>query len=481
MQKPSDTNNLGVPWLFALCLLVLNDHWLKTADLVPGWLTGKLSDFAGLVVAPLLAMELIRARRRSERLIAFSAPVVVFVAINLSPAFARMVEEAMGVVGISWRIWTDPTDLIALLVLPLAWKLANEPISYEPREKVSFTQRVMLALGAFACMATSVPTEQMSSAYIVNHTGEPLDVRVELTLANVDCDALSGNIREALSPDLFTEGTTYTLQPDQVLPLFSFCGAALIDVDGLEQTLVYSPEEPQIIPFAIAEGERFPAGGIELLRSDGRLEAIAHEIELHTPLEHDPISSCQEQPDGFQWSVSDVSSGAYRIEDVEDGIDDCFRVLLAPMDSTLVYQVRQMFLCIPPWSFPFESGQELHVDYEHDLYNRVGTLVLTSSHTQLVVSRSYDGFEHDGITGVFVPAQCDGRRSRCGAFGVPLRLELQDVIVRPGETVELSGSDARIRLALGRAEQLLVAHPSCEVGRQAVSQRGEVILLKEWQ
>jgi hypothetical protein len=34
----------------ALVVLVLNDHVLKTA--YPGWITGKLSDVAGLVLAP---------------------------------------------------------------------------------------------------------------------------------------------------------------------------------------------------------------------------------------------------------------------------------------------------------------------------------------------------------------------------------------------------------------------------------------------
>lgn len=40
--------------LGALLLLVLNDHALK--DLYPGWLTGKLSDAAGLVLLPLVLL-----------------------------------------------------------------------------------------------------------------------------------------------------------------------------------------------------------------------------------------------------------------------------------------------------------------------------------------------------------------------------------------------------------------------------------------
>ena len=39
-------------FVLALVVLVLNDHVLKQA--YPGWVTGKLSDVAGLVVAPLL-------------------------------------------------------------------------------------------------------------------------------------------------------------------------------------------------------------------------------------------------------------------------------------------------------------------------------------------------------------------------------------------------------------------------------------------
>jgi len=37
-----------------LAVLALNDHVLKGADVLPGWLTGKLSDFAGLLFFPLL-------------------------------------------------------------------------------------------------------------------------------------------------------------------------------------------------------------------------------------------------------------------------------------------------------------------------------------------------------------------------------------------------------------------------------------------
>jgi hypothetical protein len=42
-------------WASALALLLLNDHVLKCSGFLPGAVTGKLSDLAGLVVAPVLA------------------------------------------------------------------------------------------------------------------------------------------------------------------------------------------------------------------------------------------------------------------------------------------------------------------------------------------------------------------------------------------------------------------------------------------
>ncbi|MCP4580716.1 MAG: hypothetical protein GY839_03815 [candidate division Zixibacteria bacterium] len=49
-------------FLLALALLLLNDHLLKAA--YPGWLTGKLSDFAGLFVMAVFAYAVMSAINR---------------------------------------------------------------------------------------------------------------------------------------------------------------------------------------------------------------------------------------------------------------------------------------------------------------------------------------------------------------------------------------------------------------------------------
>ena len=60
-------------WVAALALLVANDHWLKGSGMLPGVVTGKLSDFAGMIVAPVLLAALLRVR--SKRALALCLPV----------------------------------------------------------------------------------------------------------------------------------------------------------------------------------------------------------------------------------------------------------------------------------------------------------------------------------------------------------------------------------------------------------------------
>lgn len=65
MQPTSPWSDLTRPSpLVATGLLALNDHVLKGAGVVPGEITGKLSDVAGLFVAPILAVTILRAFAR---------------------------------------------------------------------------------------------------------------------------------------------------------------------------------------------------------------------------------------------------------------------------------------------------------------------------------------------------------------------------------------------------------------------------------
>lgn len=103
-------------WWFLACVVVLalNDHVLKARH--AAWWTGKLSDLAGLaVVATALAVLL----GRRAGLVAAAAG---WMALKVGPGVAELAAPLLG--GVTRR---DPTDLVALAVLPALWPVLVPP------------------------------------------------------------------------------------------------------------------------------------------------------------------------------------------------------------------------------------------------------------------------------------------------------------------------------------------------------------------
>lgn len=106
--------------VLSLVVLVLNDHVLKQAW--PGLVTGKLSDFAGLVVAPLLLAVLLAAVGVRRALpVAIGLTGLGFVFAKTSIAGAAATSAVWSLTGIPTLIRADVTDLVALPTLGLAW------------------------------------------------------------------------------------------------------------------------------------------------------------------------------------------------------------------------------------------------------------------------------------------------------------------------------------------------------------------------
>jgi len=103
-------------FLPAILLLVLNDHFLKYH--YSSWLTGKLSDFAGLLIFPLFLAYLFPRQARAMPLLTglffiywkspWSSPLIAFY-------------DQFSPIGITRTV--DYSDLLALTVLPLSWYL----------------------------------------------------------------------------------------------------------------------------------------------------------------------------------------------------------------------------------------------------------------------------------------------------------------------------------------------------------------------
>ena len=154
--------------VLATLVLVINDHALKGGGVVPGAITGKLSDMAGLFLFPILLAALARvallratgSRAVSGRLYwrwlpALSAGVTLlgFTALKTWPGFNRLVESFWG------QNILDPGDLLASPMVGLAWWWLR---AYDTRTVTAHrpgrvAQITALAVAAFACLATSPP------------------------------------------------------------------------------------------------------------------------------------------------------------------------------------------------------------------------------------------------------------------------------------------------------------------------------------
>lgn len=144
--------------VLALVVLVVNDRVLKVE--APSWLTGKLSDIAGLAVAPLVltaAIDVVlwlvsRAGvkvdwtlRRWKLWAAIAATGAVFAAVKLwAPSSRALADLLAGVFG-NARIVTDPTDLLTLPALAIAWWHGRRTLAHVPYGRVQWAARTRAA------------------------------------------------------------------------------------------------------------------------------------------------------------------------------------------------------------------------------------------------------------------------------------------------------------------------------------------------
>lgn len=101
MPEPRDARDrlLHPLVLAALALWLLNDHVLKA--LWPGWLTGKLSDAAGMIVFPcfvaaLLSWLLPKLRPRTDLWLGIALTMLGMAAVKLTPAGAWAYQHGLG-------------------------------------------------------------------------------------------------------------------------------------------------------------------------------------------------------------------------------------------------------------------------------------------------------------------------------------------------------------------------------------------------
>ncbi|MFA5623899.1 MAG: hypothetical protein WC966_02420 [Bradymonadales bacterium] len=243
-------------WWGALFLLVLNDFILKASPFA-GTITGKLSDFAGLLMFPLFLAFALRVRQRGAWLSVHLATAAVFSALKLSAGFSAFLSAAAASIGLSFYAVVDPSDLIALSVLPLSFWLyprLRPLVAPNRRSVVTVIAALFAGFATVATGATPVPRTlsshsanlMLADLNFINMTGGSVNVQVqELALTpKPDCSMLS--ITELRKDQFISLGTWE--QPNgegtSVLPVSTVgsearCKVVLLTVDDAETILLY--------------------------------------------------------------------------------------------------------------------------------------------------------------------------------------------------------------------------------------------------
>ena len=475
-------------WWAALGLLALNDHVLKGSGLLPDSWTGKLSDFAGVIVAPPLLAWALGARRR------WAAPIAALVvgaglcAIDLLPAASHALERVLAAFGLPSRLWPDASDLWALLALPLGYALSRVPAERTVRRPVfrervgrgqtSWTQRAAIALGACACLATAGGDDddgdsRTDAPEVENATDSTIVLVVSASEGAGGCVLYRDDRIGALSRDAFTGARVVTLEAGDRTKLATGddaleCGAASLRLpDGTEE-FVYWGELKKI--------ESFVSGGDD--RREARrvvIEGQPNRWELHTgnDLEHfdvdapPPTADCNRldaQPT-LEFTPLKDAQGFFRLSAIR-AIDDGCRELdwVPPENDTLVDTQR---LCVPDWAFPFEQGetlivtQEIGADDSRALH--ITRLDGGKPSSELIVWNDTSTVKDSRVSKIEA-INCVGVTTECGAYIRPIELTLKshDETLRTGDDIELTGKNPkRTRVLAGPGGNVAWAAPAC--------------------
>lgn len=145
--------------LLSIALLLINDHVLKAIG--PAWLTGKLSDFAGLFFFPfIIAAGLslfsykFKVKRQQIGQVAFVIAILWFALLKtIQPINSFTTQFASLLVGFPTKFILDPTDIVALIAMLPAWIIWMQPGPIRST-RLGFAA---LLLASCAAIATSPP------------------------------------------------------------------------------------------------------------------------------------------------------------------------------------------------------------------------------------------------------------------------------------------------------------------------------------
>ncbi|PJB46667.1 MAG: hypothetical protein CO108_05455 [Deltaproteobacteria bacterium CG_4_9_14_3_um_filter_63_12] len=290
-------------WWGALALLLVNDHLLKGAGLLPSFLTGKLSDFAGLLVAPVLLVVLLGARSRRAMAWCFALVAVGFGVLQW-PSVASSVGGLTARLGVPWYVTPDPTDLVALSALFGAWWLVRLEATSVVRSWAPAVRGAAVVVGACACVATSAlpaphspvpgqPELMNADAYLHNATGAAVGVHVRMLgeHADVSCQDILEEPRRTLRRDLFTHEGVWTQMLDENAAMWPIqarneaalqrgCYAVMLELEDSEAFFVAWSAELEVVPVPRVSSSAELGAGALIVERDGEEVVVCGKAPL---------------------------------------------------------------------------------------------------------------------------------------------------------------------------------------------------------
>lgn len=461
-----------IAYALATALLVLNDHVLKGAGWLPAWITGKLSDFAGVFVAPLTLCVLFGSERRTRRALCFAVPTLLFVATELSADAARALVEAAALTGMSWKLWPDVWDLLALAVLPFAWRLA--PVLRAGRASSTTRARLGALLAAVACLGSSVDRTLTARAFVVNRTGSNVEVDVGTLSGQRNCADPVELPHGVLRLADFSGRTRWLLEPNGVLPLDD-CGPARLGVGELTSAVDWDGSlPPRDMNLVATRNDLKDEDQLILIKGSAQRPVLhfgsgTRALELAPDTSEIPPSACAAAAEPrLEWS-GDVGIGERRITLLEDFGAGCFHLGLvapdapAPADPS---SSQSLYLCIPEGELPFAVGESIFVT-DHALWRDASRSSGISVRAERVWAQAsyYRLTRNSDVPLELSPSACGYVREACGAIwrSIDVRLDGVELVVGERRTLPRHGTG----VYLGRALHTVIAHPSCGPGFDA--------------
>lgn len=501
-------------WLIALVVLATNDHWLKQAAILPPVVTGKLSDFAGLLVAPAVLAAMLGLRTRRAWWLAHLAIGLVFSALQLAPAFAELWSALMGAFAFPWRVTSDPTDLVALPMLALSARLFWPAMTMRSIRLVRRSAEAGAAgLGLMCCVATSRETPEpepweepewlpdvTADVWLHNGTGEAQVIRIRPLRGSVqlDCNAVKEDPARLLRAPLFDHVQSWTVPIDANLSVIDHepgaapCYAAMVDADVLEPVLLFWFDgQPAQTTFS-GLGASGAAGEIEIVTDeDGRGEYEPASAILFVAGESsEPAGECAARDDAHRVDWGDeVPLGNFRVQALVPGVDGCTAIDLASVGDDA--DSERMYLCTPAIELPFVAGDTIAVRREYGVSSESLVLARLDDETlapavpaaELWVSRGAEAPVLAGLQISVVPTYaCELAVDDCGTVARAVGLTVGGgnypaAQVRVGNaTAELAGEDgSSFELALAHGQARVVLDGECASGPDALGYDIELV------